>query len=319
MQVLVTGGAGFLGARLISALLAAKDAGNPRLPAFDRIVSLDLAPCPVDDSRVVSEIGNITERAMVDRLVSADTSMLFHLAAVVSSQAEAEFETGFEVNLDGTRNLLEVCRLRAERPFVFFSSSLAVFGPDCPPIVRDDQVLRPQSSYGTQKAMGELLVADYSRKGFIDGISARLPTVVIRPGKPNAAASSFASSILREPISGKRAFCKVAHDLPLWISSPDRVIENIVALAAMAPERRNLPSINLPGITVTPGDMIDALRETHGAEIAALVEIAPDPSIEAIVGSWPSRFDTTNALDRNLRGDRDLGEVIANYRRAYGR
>lgn len=314
MHIIVTGGAGFLGARLISALLGAKDASLTGLPAFDRIVSLDLARCPVDDARVVSETGDITDPAVARRLIGPDTTALFHLAAVVSSQAEAEFETGMAVNLDGTRNLLEACRTLANRPFVFFSSSLAVFGADCPAIVPEDQVLRPRSSYGTQKAIGELLVADYSRKGFIDGVVGRLPTVVIRPGRPNAAASSFASSILREPIAGKPATCAVAPALDIWISSPDAVIRNLVALAALDYGRLGgQVTVNLPGITVTPEGMIAAMRDRFGAKTAALVEIAPDPAIEAIVASWPSRFDTTRAETLGLVGDRGLAEVIDNY------
>ena len=219
------------------------------------------------------------------------------------------------VNLDGTRAMLEACRIRADRPFFFFSSSLAVFGADCPEMVTDAQVLRPQSSYGTQKAVGELLVADYSRKGFVRGVVGRLPTVVIRPGKPNAAASSFASSILREPIAGEPATCAVAEDLALWISSPDAVIRNIVELAALDHDRLagNI-AVNLPGITVTPRDMLDELGARFGADAVARVTIAPDPKIESIVSSWPARFDISYAAHLGLTGDSGIGEIMDNYR-----
>ncbi|MDF2231835.1 NAD-dependent epimerase/dehydratase family protein [Albimonas sp. CAU 1670] len=318
MDLVVTGGAGFLGARLVASLLAAKDAGAPR-PAFERIVSLDLAPCPTPDPRVASVIGSVDDEAALAEVIGPATGAVFHLAAVVSGQAEAEFETGMRVNLDGTRRLLDACRTRADRPLFFFASSLAVFGADCPPVVPDDQVLRPRSSYGTQKAMGELLVADASRRGFVDGIVGRLPTVVVRPGRPNAAASSFASSILREPMAGEMAVCPVDLDLPLWIGSPDATLRNIVALAAL--ERGRLGDrveVNLPGIETTPRAMLAALTEACGPEAAALVAHRPDPAIEAILASWPSRFDTARAESLGLVGDAGIGAIVAAHQRAMG-
>lgn len=314
MQIVVTGGAGFLGARLIRALLAAQDTGRPGLPPFDTVLSLDLGPCTVQDPRVISRVGNITDPDLAAAVIGPETSALFHLAAVVSGQAEAEFDIGMAVNLDGTRTLLDACRNRADRPFVFFSSSLAVFGANCPPVVGDDQVLRPRSSYGTQKAIGELLVADYSRKGFIRGIVGRLPTVVIRPGKPNAAASSFASSILREPIEGQPAVCSVDPALDLWISSPDAVIANIETLSTLDHALLDgQVTINLPGITVSPATMINALGRRLGPATADLVTVAPDPAIESIVGSWPSRFDTRRAENLGLRSDGGIDDLIDAY------
>lgn len=318
MQVIVTGGAGFLGARLISALLDPEGAEQAGLSGLDRIVSFDLAPCPVEDSRVVSQTGDITDAVALSRLATPDTAAVIHLAAVVSSQAEAEFDLGMAVNVDGTRALLEAARATGTAPVFFFSSSLAVFGADCPEVVRDDQVLRPRSSYGTQKAMGEMLVADYTRKGFVRGVSARLPTVTIRPGKPNAAASSFVSSILREPLAGEAAVLPVAPDLPLWVSSPDTVVRNIVGLLGHAAAgRAGTAPINLPGITVTPREMITALGEACGAEAAARVTHCPDPDIEAIVGSWPSRFDVAAARQLGLFSDRNIAEIIDRHRVTY--
>lgn len=178
----------------------------------------------------------------------------------------------------------------------------------------DAQALHPQSSYGAQKAIGELLVADYARKGFVRGVTGRLPTVVIRPGRPNAAASSFASSILREPIAGQVATCTVDPDLPLWISSPDAVIRNIVALAAADPAAlaENVP-VNLPGITVTPREMLDALGRRFGRAAVERVRIAPDPAIEAIVASWPSRFDVSRAEALGLYGDAGMEDVLEQH------
>ncbi|PKP84488.1 MAG: NAD-dependent epimerase, partial [Alphaproteobacteria bacterium HGW-Alphaproteobacteria-2] len=315
MEILVTGGAGFLGAGLIRALLAARDAGQaPPLLAEGRIISLDLSPCPVSDLRVRSEIGSIADPAVAGRLIGPQTAAVFHLAAVVSGQAEAEFETGMAVNLDGTRHLLDACRIRAPRPFFFLSSSLAVFGRDCPPVVGEDQVLRPQSSYGAQKAIGEMLVADYSRRGFVEGVAARIPTVVIRPGRPNAAASSFASSILREPVAGESAICPVPLDLPLWITSPDAAIRNIVVLAGLGRDRLGgrVP-INLPGITVTPREMLAALERRCGAAARVRVTHAPDLQIEAIVASWPSAFDTTRARALGMTGDTGIDEILERH------
>ncbi|MGR3782298.1 MAG: D-erythronate dehydrogenase [Albimonas sp.] len=319
MEILVTGGAGFLGARLVAALLAAKDARLAGLPAFERIVSFDLAPCPIPDPRVESRLGGVEEADALAQVVGPQTRAVFHLAAVVSGQAEAEFETGMRVNLDGTRRLLDACRLRAERPLFFFASSLAVFGADCPAVVPDDQVLQPRSSYGTQKAMGEMLVADCSRRGFVDGIVGRLPTVVVRPGRPNAAASSFASSILREPMAGEPAVCPVDLDLPLWIGSPEATLRNIVALACL--DRARLGErieVNLPGIETTPRAMLAALSAACGPEAAALVAHRPDPAIEAIVASWPSRFDTARAESLGLHGDADVAALVAAHQRAMG-
>ena len=312
MDIVVTGGAGFLGARLIGALLSAQ--GQTGGLSFTRIILVDLAPCPVSSPKVVSEIGSVTDPALLARTITAQTGAVFHLAAVVSGQAERDFDIGMAVNLDGTRALLDACRASGAAPFFFFSSSLAVFGRDCPAIVTDAQVLRPQSSYGTQKAIGEMLVADYSRKGYVRGVTGRLPTVVIRPGKPNAAASSFASSILREPIAGLPADCPVDMDLPLWISSPDAIIRNIAALAALPPAALNdAVPVNLPGITVTPREMLAELGRRCGAAAVDLVKHAPDPAIEAIVASWPSRFDTTRATNLGLTGDEGIGAVVQQH------
>ena len=312
MEILVTGGAGFLGARLIATLLDGR--GQPGGLDFDRIVSLDLAPCPVASPLVTSQIGSITDPALLARAVTPRTGAVFHLAAVVSGQAERDFDIGTSVNLDGTRALLDACRAAGSAPFFFFSSSLAVFGRDCPAIVTDAQVLRPQSSYGTQKAIGEMLVADYSRKGYVRGVTGRLPTVVIRPGKPNAAASSFASSILREPLAGLPADCPVDLDLPLWISSPDTVIRNIAALASLPPDAlADRVPVNLPGITVTPREMLAELGLRFGASAVDLVRLAPDPAIAAIVASWPSRFDTARAAALGLPGDQGIGAIVEQH------
>ena len=231
MRIVITGGAGFLGVRLARALLSQSTLTDARGAArsIREIVLLDVVPPPdLGDSRVRGVTGDLADPAVIERAVTADTDTVFHLAAVVSGQAEADFDIGMRVNLDATRLLLERCRRLAAPPKFVFASSLAVFGGPLPDPVPDDAPLTPQASYGTQKAIGELLVYDMTRKGFIDGRSLRLPTVTVRPGKPNKAASSFASGIIREPLSGVDAICPVARATRMWVTSPRTVIANIV-------------------------------------------------------------------------------------------
>lgn len=199
-NIVVTGGAGFLGSRLIRRLLASQ--GKIGMPIFEEIISVDLVDCPVQDSRVKSVTGDIADSVFAQKIITKGTVAVYHMAAVLSGQSEAEFDVGMRVNIDGTRALLEAARKTEETPRFIFTSSLAVFGGQMPHIVPETLALLPQSSYGAEKAVGEILVGDYSRKGFVDGRVCRLPTIVVRPGKPNSAASSFASGIIREPLNG---------------------------------------------------------------------------------------------------------------------
>lgn len=309
MKIIVTGGAGFLGQRLIAALLAARDAGAPGLPAFDTIVSLDLVTPPPTDPRVQARAGDIADRAFLAAHLTGDIAAIYHLAAVVSGQAEADLDLGLRINLDGTRHLLEAARALANPPKVVFSSSLAVFGGPLPATVGDAQALFPASSYGAQKAIGELLVADYARRGLIDGLALRLPTVVVRPGKPNAAASSFASGIIREPFAGLPSTYPVPSDCRLWLSSPDTVVANLVHALTLPPQR-GTPAINLPGLSVTIADMLDSLARIGGPERRALVRHDPDPRIAAIVCSWPGDFDVSRALALGFVRDDSFDAVV---------
>jgi len=320
MQVIVTGGAGFLGARLIRQLLAGDltIAGN----AVERMTSIDLTPCPVADDRVESLTGDIADPALVEKALAADTGAICHLAAVVSSQAEADFDLGMRVNLDATRTLLEACRHHSARPRFLFASSLAVFGPGLSQGLSQGRSQpvpetigpRPRSSYGAQKAMGELLVNDYSRRGFVDGRVCRLPTIVVRPGKPNQAASSFASSIIREPLAGVEAICPVDAGLPLWLSSPRTVVANLAhALALDGEALGDWRTLNLPGLTVTVEEMLDALERVAGAPARELVRFEPDAGIDAIVASWPGGLDVERPLALGFRADADFDAIIRAY------
>ncbi|AUT76609.1 D-erythronate dehydrogenase [Paraburkholderia hospita] len=317
MKVLVTGGAGFLGQRLARALLARgalKSADGKRQPITE-LVLLDVErPADFGDSRVRTEVGDIAERGVLERLIDDKTDAIFHLAAIVSGQAEADFDLGMRINLDASRLLLETCRQRGHRPRVVFTSSVAVYGGDLPDVVQNDTALNPQSSYGTQKAIAELLLNDYTRRGFVGGRVLRLPTISVRPGKPNAAASSFASGIIREPLNGEEAICPVTGSTRLWLLSPRKAIECLIAGCELdAAALGNQRVVNLPGISVSVDEMIAALREVAGERVVERIEWKPDPRVETIVGSWPARWDTSRAEHLGLSGDHTFTAVICNY------
>ena len=317
MRVVITGGAGFLGSRLARAILErgtlTDSRGNSR--RVRELVLVDIVPpAPQADSRVHAIQGGLDDRALVDRAITPDTDSIFHLAAVVSGQAEAEFDIGMRVNVDATRQLLERCRACAAPPRFLFASSLAVFGGSLPDPVPDDAPVTPQSSYGTQKAIGELLVNDMSRKGFIDGRALRLPTVVVRPGKPNRAASSFASGIIREPLSGVEAICPVAPTTRMWVQSPRAVVDNLLAGHEAAADRfPAFRAINVPGISVAVGDMVSALRNVAGDAVAARVQWRYDAAIDRIVSTWPSRFEARVGPALGMRADADFESVVRGY------
>ena len=230
MKILVTGAAGFLGRRLLTELLA----GRTAVPAVSRVIAADLAPCPIDDPRVESRVGDITDAGFISAIVDRDVRVIWHLAAVLSGQSEAEFDAGLRVNVDATRALLDRARSLDTPARFVFSSTIAALGAPLPDVVPEDQVLRPKSSYGAAKVIAETLVSEYSRRGFVDGIACRVPTVAIRPGKPNSALSSFVSGIVREPLAGIDAVCPVPLDTRVWITSP-RIATANLAHAATVP------------------------------------------------------------------------------------
>ena len=305
MHILITGGSGFIGQRLARQLLQ-----NPEVRSLT-LADLDPPATEFTDKRVAFAQIDLTDPQAAQRLVDADTTAVYHLAAVVSGQAEANFDLGMAVNCDGTRHLLEALRHRAPGAMFIFASSLAVFGGELPAVISDSTAVLPQSSYGTQKAIAELWVNDYSRKGFIDGRVLRLPTVCVRPGKPNAATSSFASSLIREPLKGETAVCPVDPNLRLWLSSPNAVVDNLVyALGVSAGRFGEIRTVNLPGITVSVRAMIEALARVAGEGAAEKVSYEPDETISRIVGSWPSEFAVGRAIDLGFVGDRAFDDII---------
>lgn len=258
--------------------------------------------------------GDLADPAVIARAVTDDTDSVFHLAAVVSGQAEADFDIGMRVNLDATRALLERCRRLAAPPKFVFTSSLAVFGGPLPDPVPDDAPVTPQGSYGAQKAIGEMLVYDMTRKGFLDGRSLRLPTVTVRPGKPNKAASSFASGIVREPLAGVDAPCPVDPATRMWVQSPRAVIGNLI-IGHEAPARAfaHSRSINVPGLCVSVGDMVAALRKVAGEDVAARVKWNYDPAIDRIVSTWPANFAPKLGPALGMRADADFEGIVRAY------
>src|SRR5919107_2124279 len=314
MRVLITGGSGFIGRRLAMAVLRSGavmvDDGAPRpferMTLFDSVAAGDLPR----DARIEVVTGDITDAGAVQR-VAAPADVVWHLAAVVSAAAEADFDLGYRVNVDGTRALLEALRGTGRRPRVVFASSFAVYGGDLPPVVGDEFHPVPQSSYGTQKAIGELLVADHSRKGFVDGRSLRLPTIVVRSGAPNKAASTFASSIIREPLGGQETVCPVPPDTAVYILSPRQVTAAL--LRAMLLPERSWPvsrTVLLPGITVSVADMVTTLARAAGKEVADRISWEPDPDIQRIVDGWPVRAEARRARSLGFTDDGSFDEIL---------
>lgn len=309
-KIIITGGAGFLGQKLAKQLLE-----NSKLP-FDQLILLDIIEptIPNDDQRVYALAVDLANSEKISHLIDHECIAIFHLAAIVSSHAESDFDLGMAVNFDITRNLLEICRHNAPQIKFIFTSSLAVFGGVLPEIITDSTAVTPQSSYGAEKAMGELLVNDYIRRGFIDGCVVRLPTICVRPGKPNKAASSFVSSIIREPLQGENAICPVKSDLELWLSSPSMVVNNIIHAATLNTEDFSLyRTINLPGITVTVDSMLQTLKEFGGEAAFKRIEFKEDEEINQIVSSWPGRFDIESALDLGFNQNVDFIEIIQEF------
>jgi len=319
VRVAITGGAGFLGGLLARGLLdtTAISVGGAEPRPISAIQLLDLVEPPHDLS-AEARIGALTGPLEQTIPQLGDVDLLCHLAGVVSGAAERDFDLGMRTNLDALRQLLDHARSFAAPPVVVFTSSLAVFGSDpaVGPVgqVDDDTLPRPQSSYGIQKFIGEQLLADYTRRGFIRGRGLRLMTVAVRPGKPNAAASSFISAIIREPLAGQRATCPVPASTPIALSSPARTIDGIVK-AITADDRTwgSRTALNLPALSTTPSDMLNALDRATKTNPSSLVDWVQDDAILAIVGSWPAKFSTPRANELGLAAPTSFDDVIREY------
>ena len=324
MHIVITGGAGFLGARLARTLLAQGSlalAGAAPQP-IERITLVDRAAPPADlaaDSRIAAVVGDLNAQlADADAAYWAEANAVFHLAAAVSGECEADFDLGMRSNFGATNALLERLRAAGTAPVLVFSSSLAVFGnsPEqpLPEIIDDNTLPTPQTSYGIQKFIGEQLVADYTRKGFIRGRSVRLMTVSVRPGLPNGAASGFFSGMIREPLAGIRAACPVPDETLVALASPARTVEGIVR-AAEASDAQWGPrtALNLPSLSLTVGGMAAALERVAGKAATALLDRTPDPAIQRIVKTWPGRIEALRARGLGLLPDASFEDVIRDY------
>ncbi len=311
MRVLITGGAGMLGRKLTGRLL---ERGQLRGEGIDAIDLVDLVEAPIESELCTAHVADLSLPGEAEALVALEPDVVFHLAAVVSAEAEADFDKGMAVNLDGTRQLFDAIRLSPITPRVVYASSIAVFGAPFPDPIPDDFHPTPLTSYGTQKLIGEALLADYSRRGFFDGVGIRLPTVSVRPGAPNAAASSFFSGIIREPLNGVEAELPVSRDVRHPHASPRAAVGFLVHAAeldtAQLQGRRNL---TMPGVAVTVGEQIEALGRVAGPDAAALIVESPDAAVAEIVAGWPSRFDTARAAALGFAADASYDDIIRTY------
>jgi D-erythronate 2-dehydrogenase len=323
MHILITGGAGFVGVRLARTLLAqgslALNGAEPQI--IQTITLADRVAAPADlltDARIVSLVGDLNDLLNQNKLPTSKTHVVFHLAAAVSGECEADFDLGMRSNYEATRSLLEACRALNTKPTFVFASSLAVFGKvpgfAMPALIEDDTLPTPQSSYGTQKLIGENLVADFGRKGFITARSVRLMTVSVRAGKPNGAASGFLSGMVREPLAGLKAACPVPADTLIALSSPARTVEGIIRAAEVSSEAWGpLKAVNLPALCTSVGDMAAALERVAGKAATDLLDWTPDPNILKLVETWPGVVASARASKLGLQADTDYEAIIRDY------
>jgi nucleoside-diphosphate-sugar epimerase len=318
MKILVTGSGGMIGRKLVERLARDKALGGK---AITGLTLVDVVDSPIPDGAppdTKALVTDFSERGVAATLIADRPDVIFHLAAIVSGDAEANFEKGYKINFNGSWALFEAIRLEGEKspykPRFVFASTLAVFGPPFPDPIPDSFATTPTSSYGTQKAMTELMLADYSRKGFLDGVGVRLPTICIRPGKPNAAASSFFSGILREPLAGKEAPLPVGDDVRHWFASPRAAVGFFITAAtidtaSLGPRR----SMTMPGVSATVGEEIEALRKAAGDAAVALIKRVDDPFVAKIVKGWAGRFTAELATSMGFVAEKNFDEIIKVY------
>ena len=313
MHILITGAAGMIGRKLTARLVEDKSLNGEPIEALTLIDVV--APQRPDKftGKVEAAAADIADPNAVRAAVAGRPDVVFHLAGVVSAEAELDFEKGMRVNLNGSRTLFEAVRAVGDgyKPRLVFSSSIAVFGAPFPSAIADDFFLTPLTSYGTQKAMVELLLSDYTRRGFIDGIGIRLPSIVVRPGRPNKAASGFFSSIIREPLAGEEALLPVEDSVLHWHASPRAAVGFLIRAAGLGAAKLG-PRINLtmPGVCCTVGEQIAALRRIAGDKVVARIRRAPDPLVARIVAGWPSRFDPSRGVALGFRAEASFDDII---------
>ncbi|MEM8916002.1 MAG: D-erythronate dehydrogenase [Pseudomonadota bacterium] len=311
MRILITGAAGMVGRKLTERLVAEPELMGKTVTAA---VLHDIVAPTIPEGApftVTTVAGDLADPAIIDQMMADRPDVIFHLAAVVSGEAETDFDKGYSANFDGVLRLFEAVRAAGNRPKMVFTSSIAVFGAPFPDVIDDAFHHTPLTSYGAQKACGELLLADYSRREFFDGIGIRLPTIVVRPGKPNKAASSFFSGIIREPLAGVEAICPVDRSVLHWIASPASAVGFLIHAAnlpagAAAPR----PNLTMPGLGITVGEMVADLAEVAGGEVADLIRWEPDPFIQSIVKGWPRTFNAKRALDLGFTAETDFKDII---------
>jgi D-erythronate 2-dehydrogenase len=328
VHVVVTGGAGFLGSRLATELLAAGYllvAGSQARP-LDRLTLIDRVPLPPDlaaDERVTAvhgDLGELMSNEAAARDTLAGAEVIFHLAAAVSAECEADLDLGLRANLQATGALLASCRALGTSPVVVFSSSVAVFGGPPEQIITDDTWPTPQTSYGTQKVMCEYLLADYTRKGYLNGRAVRLMTVSVRPGRPNAAASGFLSGIIREPLAGQRAVCPVDPGTEVALASPAKATGALLCAATCSDQAwGGRTALTMPALTLTVAEMAAALTRVAGPQASALIDWVPDPAVARMFATWPARIRADRAARLGLTPDPDYDSVIRMHQAESGR
>jgi nucleoside-diphosphate-sugar epimerase len=311
VRILVTGAAGMIGRKLVERLVRDGALGGDRL---EHLTLVDVAPPerPADaELPIESVVADLADAPVADALISGRPDVVFHLAAVVSGEAETDFAKGYRVNLDGTRHLLEAVRAKGRRLRLVFASSVAVFGAPFPEPIGDDFLAAPLTSYGTQKAICELLLNDYSRRGWVDGVGLRLPTICVRPGAPNRAASGFFSSIIREPLNGREAVLPVPDDIRHWHASPRSAVGFLLHAATMDTDALgDRRCLTMPGVSVTVAEQIEALRNVAGDDVVRLIRREPDAAVARIVGGWPTSFDPRRARELGFRAEASFAEII---------
>lgn len=310
MKILIIGGAGMVGQKLAQRLSKDGNLGGKEITGL-LLHDVVEAQKPQSAFPVTTAVSDLSLPGEAEKLVADKPDVIFHLAAIVSGEAEQEFDKGYRINMDGTRDLLEAVRAAGNKPRIVFTSSIAVFGAPFPDAIGDEYFTTPLTSYGTQKAIGELLLADYTRKGFLDGIGIRLPTICVRPGKPNKAASGFFSNIIREPLAGHEAVLPVSEDVRHWHASPRAAVGFLIHAAtidgAKVGPRRNL---TMPGLSVTVGEQIAALQKVAGDKVVARIRREPDPVIMGIVAGWPRNFDASRARSLGFTAESSFEEII---------